>query len=93
MFDVIDTFSNRIDDANDRSASGAAVAIALGGNAFLPDKQFNVTGNLGTYRGAWAGALQIGAMISSNAAINAGIGAGFNKKGKVGARAGFTWGW
>ena len=85
--------NNRIDDANDRAASGSAVAIAMGGAMFLPDKTFNLTGNMGLYRGAWAGAMNVGAMISPNAAINAGIGAGFNKKGKVGARAGFTFGW
>ena len=37
-----------------------AVAIAMSGNAFLPDKKVNITGNVGSYRGAWAGALQIG---------------------------------
>ena len=32
-------------------------------------------------------------MISPNAAVNAGIATGFNKDGKIGARAGFTIGW
>ncbi len=70
-----------------------AVAIALSGNSFLPGKQFNVTGNVGTYRGAYAAALQVGAMVSESAAVNAGIAKGFNRDGKVGARVGFTFGW
>ena len=82
--------ASRIGDVDDRARSGTAVAIAMGGNAFLPDKKFNLTGNMGLYRGAWAGALNAGAMIGPNAAINAGVGAGFNKKGKLGARVGFT---
>lgn len=71
----------------------AAMAIAMSGNAFLPNKAFNVTGNVGTYQGAWAGALQFGALVSPNAAFNAGIAKNFNKRGGVGARAGFTLGW
>ena len=85
--------NNQITKANDRSASGTAVAIAMGGNAFLPDKRFNVTGNAGYYRGAWAGALNIGTLVGDSMAFNAGVGHGFNKRGKTGARAGFTFGW
>ena len=69
------------------------MAIALSGNAFIPGKTFNLTGNVGPYRGAVAGSMQVGVMVSPNAAFNAGIATGFNKKGKVGARAGFTFGW
>ena len=76
-----------------RASAGTATAIALGGNAFLPDKKFNLTGNMGLYRGAYAGAIQVGAMISPNAAVNAGVAKGFNRGGKVGARVGFTFGW
>ena len=53
---------------------------------------FSLTGNVGTYRGAHAAALQIGAMIGENASFNAGIATGFNKGGKFGARAGFSFG-
>jgi hypothetical protein len=60
---------------------------------FLPGKTFNLTGNVGAYRGAVAAALQFGAMVSENAAVNAGIAKGFNKNGKTGLRAGFTFGW
>jgi hypothetical protein len=48
---------------------------------------------MGVYRGAWAGALNINALVSQDIALNAGIGAGFNKGGKLGGRVGFTWGW
>ena len=85
-------FDNRLDQIGRSASSGTAVAIALSGAAFLPDKQFNLTANVGTYRGAYAGSLQIGAMISPNAAFNAGIATGFNRNGKVGARAGVTFG-
>jgi len=61
-------------------------------DAFLPDEQFNVTANMGVYAGAVAGALQVGAMVSPNAAVNAGVAKGFNKNGKVGARAAVTFG-
>ena len=78
----------------DRKVDGStAVAIAMSGNAFLPGKAFNLTGNIGTYEGAWAGALQFGAMVSPNVAINGGVAKNFNKEGGVGARAGFTFGW
>jgi len=78
----------------DRKLDGStAVAIAMSGNAFLPDKSFNVTGNVGYYQGAVAGAVQLGAMVSPNTAFNAGVATNFNKKGGVGARAGFTFGW
>ncbi|HVM23063.1 MAG TPA: YadA-like family protein, partial [Sphingomicrobium sp.] len=82
-----------IDRVDRRNRGGTAVAIAMGGATFLPGTTFNLTGNVGTYRGAWAGALNLGAMVSPNAAVNAGIGSGFNRDGKVGARAGFTFGW
>ncbi|MFL6765916.1 MAG: hypothetical protein ACJ8FO_12050 [Sphingomicrobium sp.] len=81
---------NRVDD---RAAGGTAVAIALGGNAFLPDHKFNLTGNVGVYRSKVAAALQVGAMVGHDAAINAGLATGFSRDGKVGARVGFTIGW
>ena len=86
-------FDEDLDRIDDRASAGTATAIALGGNAFLPDKQFNLTGNMGLYRGAYAGAIQVGAMVSPNAAFNAGVAKGFNKGGKLGARVGFTFGW
>ena len=91
--DAVADLEGRIDRVDRRASAGTATAIALSGNSFLPGKSFNLTGNLGTYRGAHAGALQIGAMVSESAAINAGVAKGFNKGGKVGARVGFTIGW
>ena len=61
-----------INKADRRASGGTAVAIAMGGLAFLPDKKFNLTGNVGYYRHKWAGALNVGALISDSAAINAG---------------------
>lgn len=87
------SIGDQIDRVADRAAGGTAVAIALGGNAFLPGKNFNLTGNVGVYRSKVAAALQLGAMIGPNAALNAGVATGFNHDGKVGARAGFTFGW
>ena len=44
--------------------AGNAVAIALSGAMFLPDKKFDLTANVGTYAGAFAGAVQIAARVS-----------------------------
>ena len=66
--------------------------IALGGSAFLPNKAFNLNGNVGYYQKAWAAALNIAALISPNFAFNAGVGYGFNRGGTFGARAGITLG-
>lgn len=83
----------RIGKVDDRASAGTAAAVALSGAMFLPGKTFNLTGNVGSYRGAHAAALQFGALVSDNVAINAGIGHGFNKGGKTALRAGFTIGW
>ena len=83
----------RFDDAADRADAGTATAIALSGAMFLPGKSFNLTANVGAYRGAVAAALQFGALVSDNAAINAGFAKGFSKGGKAAVRAGFTLGW
>ena len=97
--DIDTLFLNDIDLARQigrtdrRASAGTAVAIAMGGAMFLPDKTFNLTGNVGVYRGSWAGAVNLGALIGSSAAFNAGIGKGINRNGKIGARAGFTFGW
>ncbi len=83
----------RIGKVDDRASAGTAAAVALSGAMFLPGKTFNLTANVGSYRGAHAAALQFGALVSDNVAINAGIGHGFNKGGKTAIRAGFTLGW
>ena len=78
----------------DRKIAGStATAIAMGGAAFLPGKRVNLTGNVATYDGAVAGALQVGALVSDSFAVSAGVATNFNKRGEVGARAGFTFGW
>lgn len=83
----------RIGKVDDRASAGTAAAVALSGAMFLPGKSFNLTGNIGTYRGARAAAVQFGALVGNNVALNAGIAKGFNKGGKTALRAGFTIGW
>ena len=87
------TVDARLGKLDQQIASSTAIATAMSGNAFLPDMKFNLTGNLATYDGAYAGSLQMGAMVSRRAAINAGIAKGFNKNGKTAARVGLTVGW
>lgn len=77
---------------NKRLEGGIAVATALSGGAFLPDKKINITGNIGAYRGEVAGALQIGALISENVALNAGVATGFSSGAGTAFRGGFTFG-
>jgi len=55
--------------------------------------KFNLSANIATYDGAWAGSAQVGALVSPHAAFNAGISGAFNHHGKVGARMGMTFGW
>lgn len=86
-------FDEGLDRIDDRASAGTAAAVALSGAMFLPGKTFNLTGNVGTYRGAHAGALQFGALVGENMAVNAGVAHGFNKGGKTALRAGFTIGW
>lgn len=85
--------NGRLDSLQDYTAASTAVAVALGGNTFLPDMKFNLSANLGTYDGAHAGSLQIGALVSSHVAVNAGVATGFNKRGQTAGRVGLTFGW
>jgi Head domain of trimeric autotransporter adhesin/YadA-like membrane anchor domain len=89
----LDQMDSRLAEFDDRLASGTAIASAMGGAAFLPDMKFNLTANVATYDGAHAGAFQLGVLVSPNAAINAGVATGFNKRGKTAARVGVTFGW
>ena len=90
---IANGLDDRFDDVEDHADAGTATAVALSGAMFLPGKSFNLTGNVGAYRGAVAGALQIGALVSEAVAVNAGVAHGFNKGGKTALRAGFTFGW
>jgi autotransporter adhesin len=90
---VASGLDDRIDRIDDRASAGTAAAVALSGAMFLPGKTFNLTGNVGSYRGAHAAALQFGALVSDHVALNAGVAHGFNKGGKTALRAGFTIGW
>lgn len=86
---ALDTRVNLLDD---RISSSTAIATAMGGNAFLPNMKFNLTANVATYDGAHAGSLQIGALVTDNVAVNAGVATGFNRNGSTAARAGMTFG-
>lgn len=89
----VDTIEKRVDGLDSKIASSTAVAVAMSGNTFLPNTTFNLTANVATYDGAQAGAFQMGAMVSGNVAVNAGVATAFNKGGKAAGRVGFTVGW
>ena len=89
----VDAIDTRLDRFDNRLASSTAVAVAMGGATFLPDMKFNLTANMGTYDGAHAGAIQLGALVSRHVAVNAGVATGFNKNGKSAGRVGLTVGW
>ncbi len=73
-------------------ASSTAAAIALGGNAILPDKSFTLSGNVGFYQGASAIAVNAAARISPNVYVTGAVGGGLNKSGKLGGRVGVVFG-
>jgi hypothetical protein len=94
----------RIDSANTRItilteqvkkdiATATAVAVALGGNSFLPGKKFNLTVNVGSYDGESALAAQFGFMVNDSLAINGGVASGFGSGSSTAVRGGFTYGW
>lgn len=76
--------------AKKRAEAGTAIAVALGGAAFLPNHKFNLTANVGTYRGETAIAGQLGILVSDNLALNAGVATSFHSYGGTAARAGLT---
>lgn len=76
---------------NERHAdAGTAVATALSGGVFLPGNTFNLTANVGSYRGETALAAQVGILVSPNVALNAGVATGLNSYGGTAVRGGFT---
>jgi autotransporter adhesin len=85
LHDDVTRLGDAIERLDSSGRAGTATAIALTGNAFLPDQKFNLTGNVATYRGAYAAALQIGALISPNVAVNAGVSTGLNARQGVNA--------
>lgn len=93
LSDRLDTIDSRLGKLEKRVSSSTAVAVALTGNAFLPNTRFNLTANVATYGGAQAGAMQVGALVTDHVAVNAGVATGFNKGGKTAGRVGFTLGW
>jgi hypothetical protein len=75
-----------------RAEAGTAVAVALSGGMFLPNHKFNLTANVGTYKGETAIAGQIGFLVNDNVALNAGVATSFHGYGGTAARGGITFG-
>ena len=80
------------DVLRDQIASSTATAIALGGNAILPDSNFTLAGNMGFYNGATAVSLNVAGKVGTNTYVTAAVGGGLNKQGKVGGRVGVVFG-
>jgi len=86
----LDLVEGQLEVLSDEIASSTAVAVAMGGTTFLPDQNFSLSANIGTYDGAHAGSFNIGALVSENVAVNAGVATGFNRNGKTAGRVGVT---
>lgn len=88
----INSLSSLVRANRKRADRGIATAVALSGGAFLPDKKFNLTANVGAYRGETAVAAQIGMLVNENLAFNAGVATSFNGNGGTALRGGLTFG-
>lgn len=86
------TISTGLDDARREAEAGTAIAVALGGGFFLPEKKVNISVNFGTYRGETAIAGIAGFLVSDNVAITGGFGTSLNGAGGTAARGGVTFG-
>ena len=73
-------------------ASSTATAIALGGNAILPDANFTLAGNVGFYQGATAISLNAAGRVADKVYLTAAVGGGTNKRGELGGRVGVVFG-
>jgi hypothetical protein len=93
LYDRVGRNEVRIQELSDEVQSSTAVAIALGGSGFLPNKKFNFSTSIGAYEGAQAVSLSMGAQLYDNFAITAGVAGGVNKGGGVGGRVGLIFGW
>ena len=72
--------------------AGTAVAVAMSGGTFLPDKKVNLTVNFGHFEGESAMSGQLGFLVSPNVALNAGVATSFTKGGGTAFRVGGTFG-
>ncbi|PLK27566.1 hypothetical protein C0V78_12205 [Novosphingobium sp. TH158] len=88
----LSSLTSRVGRLENYAAASTAVAVAMGGATFLPDKKVSMTANVATYDGAYAGSFQLNALVSPNVAVNAGVATGFNKGGKTAGRVGLTFG-
>ena len=88
----LDAMNSSLQDLDRRANAGTAVAVAMSGGTFLPNKKFNLTANIGGYRSEAAIAGQLGILVSENVAVNAGIATGFNSRGGTAWRGGLSLG-
>jgi hypothetical protein len=72
--------------------AGTAVAVAMSGGTFLPDKKINLTVNFGHFEGESAMSGQLGFLVSPNFALNAGVATSFTSGGGTAVRVGGTFG-
>ncbi|HMT43075.1 MAG TPA: YadA-like family protein [Chakrabartia sp.] len=72
--------------------AGTAVAVAMSGGTFLPDKKVNLTVNFGHFEGESAVSGQLGFLVSPNFALNAGVATSFTSGGGTAVRVGGTFG-
>ena len=86
------SLSARIDTVGEAAEAGTAVAIAMGGGFFLPNKKINISVNYGNYEGQSAIAGSLGFLVSENFALNAGVATSFKSVGGTGFRVGGTFG-
>ncbi len=83
---------HRIDVLRKDMQGATAVAVAMGGGAFLPNKRLNLTANVAGYEGEGAFAAQLGYLVTPSVALNVGVAKSFSAGGTAG-RAGVTFGW
>ncbi len=88
----VDALNSSLQDLDKRANAGTAVAVAMSGGTFLPNKQINFTANIGGYRGEAAIAGQLGVLVNENVALNAGVATGFSKRGGTAWRGGVSFG-
>ena len=84
--------NNAIYETDQNAQSGIAVAIAMGGGYFLPNKKFNVNVNYGNYEGHSAIAGSLGFLVNDSFAINAGVATALDSWGGTGFRVGGSFG-
>ncbi|MEP6867689.1 MAG: YadA-like family protein [Novosphingobium sp.] len=89
---TVTTLASLVSNNRLHADRGIATAVALSGGAFLPNKKFNLTVNVGGYESQAAVAAQVGILLSENIAINAGVSTSLKSDGGTAYRGGITFG-